>query len=486
MKTIFLILFSVFAMAQQNGWQDLPAYGNVAWKKPVANFAALPANGNKLGDARVTQSTNQIYIWNGAAWVTTSGTVTSVGLSLPSIFNVSGSPVTTSGTLTATLANESANTVFAGPSSGGAAPPTFRALVNADIPYVFSAPLINTAGTISITQSGAASNGYLSSVDWNTFNGKQAAGNYITALTGDGTASGPGSAALTFATVNGNVGSFGTASNVGSFTVNGKGLITAASNIPILITEAQVTNLVSDLAGKQPTGNYITALIGDVTAAGPGSSAASLVATSNSTLTTLSALLLPTSQLSGTINLASQVSGVLPIANGGTNNGSLAITAGGTLYTDGTKLVNVGAGTSGQFLKSNGASAPTWATPSAGSGGILCDLSVGPAQTYTTIGAALAAASSGQSICIQTGTYVENPIISIPLSIYGSGRGVIISGSLEFAAGSDFSLAQQLKVTGGITIDAAVNGVQLLTFWNANGQTVTDNGTGSFVQGMQE
>jgi hypothetical protein len=63
-----------------------------------------------------------------------SGTVTSVGLSLPSFITVSGSPVTTSGTLTGTLANQNANLVFAGPSSGSAAAPTFRSLVRADIP----------------------------------------------------------------------------------------------------------------------------------------------------------------------------------------------------------------------------------------------------------------------------------------------------------------------------------------------------------------
>lgn len=56
--------------------------------------------------------------------------------------------------------------------------------------------------------------------------GKQATGNYITALTGDVTASGPGSVAATLATVNSNVGSF----TYGSFTVNAKGLITAASS----------------------------------------------------------------------------------------------------------------------------------------------------------------------------------------------------------------------------------------------------------------
>lgn len=62
------------------------------------------------------------------------GTVTSVGLSLPSIFTVSGSPVTGAGTLTGTFATQSANTVFSGPASGAASAPTFRSLVGADMP----------------------------------------------------------------------------------------------------------------------------------------------------------------------------------------------------------------------------------------------------------------------------------------------------------------------------------------------------------------
>lgn len=101
-------------------------------------------------------------------------------------------------------------------------------------------------------------------------------GSGITALTGDGTASGTGSVAFTLATVNSNVGSFGSATQVPAYTVNAKGLTTAASNVSIQIAESQVTNLVSDLAGKQATGNYITALTGDITASGPGSSASTL------------------------------------------------------------------------------------------------------------------------------------------------------------------------------------------------------------------
>src|SRR5690242_2650964 len=63
------------------------------------------------------------------------GTVTSVGLNLPSsVFDVTGSPVTTSGTLTATFDTQSANRAFMGPTTGAAATPTFRALVAADLP----------------------------------------------------------------------------------------------------------------------------------------------------------------------------------------------------------------------------------------------------------------------------------------------------------------------------------------------------------------
>ena len=39
----------------------------------------------------------------------------------------------------------------------------------------FSGPLVNTSGTISITQSSGSTNGYLSNTDWSTFNNKQAA-----------------------------------------------------------------------------------------------------------------------------------------------------------------------------------------------------------------------------------------------------------------------------------------------------------------------
>jgi hypothetical protein len=95
-------------------------------------------------------------------------------------------------------------------------------------------------------------------------------------------------------------------------------------------------------------------------------------------------------QTLGTVSLTSQVSGVLPTANGGTNlssftsggavyatstsvlvTGTLPIasggtnatatpTAGGSAYGTGTAYAFTSAGTAGQILTSNGASAPTW------------------------------------------------------------------------------------------------------------------------------
>lgn len=110
--------------------------------------------------------------------------------------------------------------------------------------------VLGSGASINIATATGSQNGLLSSADWNTFNNKQDAGNYITALTGDATASGPGSAAITLATVNSNVGSFGAADQVSTFTVNAKGLITAAGQTSIQIAESQVTGLTSHIDGK--------------------------------------------------------------------------------------------------------------------------------------------------------------------------------------------------------------------------------------------
>jgi hypothetical protein len=64
-----------------------------------------------------------------------------------------------------------------------------------------------------------------------------------------------------------------------------------------------------------------------------------------------------------TTGTAANVTGVVAIANGGTNSSSATPTAGAVPYGTGTAYAFTLAGTSGQVLTSAGAGAPTWATP---------------------------------------------------------------------------------------------------------------------------
>lgn len=121
--------------------------GSVQLKVPAAagtgtNFQFPNTNGTSGFVLQTDGSGN-------TSWVATTsgGTVTSVGLSLPGIFTVSGSPVTTTGTLTGTLATQGANLVWAGPTTGAASAPTFRSLVGADLPN----PSASTLGGIQST-----------------------------------------------------------------------------------------------------------------------------------------------------------------------------------------------------------------------------------------------------------------------------------------------------------------------------------------------
>jgi len=124
---------------------EQPTFSNIGG---VAAAAQLPtATTSAFGIVEADGST--ISISAGVISAVHTGTVTSVGLSLPAIFNVSGSPVTGSGTLTGALATQNANLVLAGPSSGSAAAPTFRSLVAADIPSLSGAYLPLAGGTVT-------------------------------------------------------------------------------------------------------------------------------------------------------------------------------------------------------------------------------------------------------------------------------------------------------------------------------------------------
>lgn len=120
--------------------------GNKTFSGTVALGSSATATTPSAGDDSTKVATTA-YVQDEIASFG-AGTVSSVGLSLPSIFSVSGSPVTTSGTLTGTLASQTAATVFAAP-AGSTGTPSFRALVAGDIPDLSSSYLPISGGTIS-------------------------------------------------------------------------------------------------------------------------------------------------------------------------------------------------------------------------------------------------------------------------------------------------------------------------------------------------
>ena len=120
------------------------------------NSSAQGELGNSTGELWLdTSGTDPVLrIYDGTAWVAciedVGGTVTSVGLAFDGVFSVGGSPVTSSGNLSATLNDQPTGTVFAGPALGVSSAPTFRSLVATDIPNISGEKI--TSGTIDPTR----------------------------------------------------------------------------------------------------------------------------------------------------------------------------------------------------------------------------------------------------------------------------------------------------------------------------------------------
>jgi hypothetical protein len=183
---------------------------------------------------------------------------------------------------------------------------------------------------------------------------------------GDATLASTG--ALTLATVNSNVGSFGSATAAPAVTVNAKGLVTAVATNTITPAVGSITGLGTGVA---------TALAQNVTGSG------SIVLGTSPTLTT-PAIGTPSS---GTLTsctglpLSTGVTGTLPIANGGTGQTAQtaafdvlapSTTKGDLIVHNGTDNIRVAVGgTNGHVLTVDSAEASgvKWAASGGGGGG---------------------------------------------------------------------------------------------------------------------
>ena len=148
------------------GWQSQPT--GTTDLSISGSSSPLTINSSTGTDITATAGTGISLAGTSGNFTISNTGVTSAGLSLPSIFSVSGSPVTTTGTLTGTLATQTANTVFAGPASGGAATPAFRALVAADMP---SGTITGSGATNQMTYwTGTTSQAGASTLIWDNAN----------------------------------------------------------------------------------------------------------------------------------------------------------------------------------------------------------------------------------------------------------------------------------------------------------------------------
>lgn len=122
----------------------------------TAITALLPSQTGNSGDVLTTNGTV-------ASWQTPAGaglgSVSSVSMTVPSFLSVTGSPITTIGTLAVTLASTSQGFVLAGPTSGTGVP-SMRAIVAGDIPTLNQ----NTTGNAATVTTNANLTGDVTSV----------------------------------------------------------------------------------------------------------------------------------------------------------------------------------------------------------------------------------------------------------------------------------------------------------------------------------
>jgi hypothetical protein len=184
---------------------------------------------------------------------------------------------------------------------------------------------------------------------------------YLTAGTGLFRTNGNGALTVGISNTGVTAGSYGSASSVTTLTVNAQGQLTVAGNVAIAIAASQIIS--GTLAVARGGTGLSSYTIGDI-----------IFASGTTTLSTLPDVATGNALLSGGVGVApaygkvgltTHVSGVLPIANGGTNISTYAV--GDILYCSATNVLSkLAKPSSSSYLAMTSAGVPSWKNPKYG------------------------------------------------------------------------------------------------------------------------
>jgi hypothetical protein len=477
-------------LVRNNHWTGVQTFDNLVGVTLESGLTAPIITTDRL------YNVNGSLFWNGVLVGSSggAGTVTSVGLSLPAIFTVSGSPVIASGTLTGTLATQAANLVWAGPVSGADAAPTFRALDADDLPPL---PATGLTGVVPVANGGTGlSTGTSGGIPAFTAAGVISSSVALTQnalVLGGGAGFAPGpmaSLGSTSTVLHGNAAGAPSFAQV-NLTTTVTSVLPVANGGTGLASGTSGGVLAYTAAGTLASSAALTA---NRIVLGGGAGAAPTVLGSLGTTTTVlhgDAAGAPTF---GAVSLTADVTGTLPVANGGTG----ATTLTGLLQGNGAGAVTAitNSSTVGQVLRVTGAATYAWGAVDLADAdavtGILAPANGGTGVNVSgaTNGQLLIGNGTGLTLAALTGTAnqvivtngVGSSTLSLPQSIATTSTPQFARLGLGTGAGATAVITHTGIINGGL-FDAGNSGAALTITWT-NGMvqktTLTANVTFTF------